>query len=249
MIRRLECCEDITSITAIIDLDYIDPPKCSVTGKLKDINNAFQVVVKGSTGSYTFICLDPGQKKSWIDSFQTLIININKLRKENSGGKNKDQAGWEHEILRTGIHSAAMRGDEEMTDNILSSIETAIAPSADACSDPEISVASIIETPDASGLLPLHYAVRHRRLAIVQMLLEAGANPNKISSEYKAAAQYCENTHDKNLVGAGADREILKALDLYGSLDAKAILTACNKTNNSSFSSMVMQFSKTFGTS
>lgn len=196
------------SITAVIDKKCI-----SAYGATKPqitYMNSFQVIVKGQ--NLTFVCESPKQKQSWLSAFETIIMKSPLIY---SGNK---EPGWEHDILRISLYSAARYGDDEMAENILANEE----PS---------SLSIFTNIPDQWGNTPIHYAVMNRRATVLSMLLEAGADPNKLNYDCKTPAE-CVAGFDTVQLTKEEKLEIkamLKALDCHGSKDANDVLERFEK--------------------
>jgi len=207
--RTLEHCNTIESIVSVIDTEYENKLHDSYTGSRTGSTNddySFKVIVESE--SYTFICAKREQKLHWLEAFKTTILNCpSKLQ----AGKN--DPGWEHDILRIGLHSAARRGDIEMAQNILSD---ASPPSHEYLD---------LNMPDSAGNTPVHYAVKNHRISVLEMLLEAGACPDKMNSDCKTPAEFCEKFGKMRLTAKEEDeiKEILEILEEHGSVNAKEI--------------------------
>jgi len=202
--RTLQSCASIASIVSVFDMMFTDQDDSIDTGRgEEELIHGFQIIM--TSDSIAFLCPDEIQKEAWLRAIEFAVKN------ENS----RDEAhfGWQHGIMRTSMHSAAWVGDDEM-------LFTAIDANHP------------VDIPDAEGFCPIHYAVIRQHLECLRILLDSDADPNKLSSEFRSPAQYCELK-----VGSGQDQkrldDMLELLDDYGSDDAKTVLDINKKRQKS----------------
>ena len=160
--------------------------------------------------SWTFGCATSRQRHYWLQALERVLVEYHTHANGSKVAKNPT-LGWQYRYMhRPGFYQAVTNNhvvdDDDNDNNLLS--EAALSNKLD----------------DYHGYAPLHYAVRLQNLQAVQVLLQAGANPNQPDREEgRTPMDYCDDsTNDivQLLVQYGGQRTDWDRGALFGQVEA-----------------------------
>mmetsp|Transcript_13242 Transcript_13242/g.19951 ORF Transcript_13242/g.19951 Transcript_13242/m.19951 type:complete len:734 (+) Transcript_13242:86-2287(+) len=161
---------------------------------------------------YTIIAESESDKRIWLEEIELAIYAWH------AGTPRATEPGWQHEVVLGTLYSDCLLGNYDGVQGYLEAMSQ---------SDPE-SVVDIINTPDASGMNPLHWAALRGHFDVIKLLLDSGcevdALNNGLNSPLLIAASRGHDSVIRLLLDRGADvtlrnlkdRDVLFMAALYG---------------------------------
>lgn len=112
---------------------------------------------------YHFIAESESDKKIWLEELESAIFAMLVMKPEKS-------IGWQHTVIRSTIHSAAMRDDVDQLNFQISRTDV-----------------GSLDSQDDSGMTALHWAALQGNLNCVQVLINNGCNVDSLNSGLNTA--------------------------------------------------------------
>jgi len=182
----------MTSLTAVVDLEYWpmsslacisenrqekedesvdDDDQASEEDDDDDFDAksdaALAIVAEGSR-AYIMIFESRTEKDLWIQSIQATVVGFGAA----SEARLDEESCRVHEVMRTSIFSAALLGELDVLENLLSTRK------------------HLVQEVDAFGRYPAYYAVIKGNNACLAMMLDAGADAHKADQSGRRLASY-----------------------------------------------------------
>lgn len=170
------------------------PKKKQVT--IQEERHSF--VIKTETREFFFECATKLHKEAWLEALERVLV---KTRSRSRSNKDRVR-GWQHALVQTSLHSAAVAGLDEL------------------CCNEWLDARN--ELDKYNKLAPLHYATMGNMMHIMMYLLENGADPEVLDEDERTPMYYAQRDElmgaQSLLLDYGAKRSHLNDVEERGVL-------------------------------
>lgn len=143
-----------------------------------------------------FVCDDDSSWRQWVEDLENTLLAFHRQTEMTK------QLGWFHDVIQGNVYSAAYLGDAALFRRHIKRL-----------TDPRTKSAVTIDTPDASGMSALHWAVMRGHDVCARLLLDRGAEVDVMQKGMNTPLLLAAASGDENicrlLIDRGADLNTL----------------------------------------